>query len=153
MHVDSVSVYLDHAVILHMSALHLIHKHVSLQENIWGKILIFLTKLTGLFSEVLWQTDLCDFCISQRQQNQSFLEFTLQTLQTVSSHFNPQTGGPKCSSLPTRSSALTFLSLFMLSSEKALSTVSFSFCGGSTSTSVLCKGRCVMNTRTRSFRV
>lgn len=30
----TVIVYLNHVVILHMSALHLIHKHVSLHENI-----------------------------------------------------------------------------------------------------------------------
>lgn len=35
--------------------------------------------LMELFFEVHGQTNLCDFCVSQRQKNQIFLKFGLQT--------------------------------------------------------------------------
>lgn len=137
---DSVIVYLDHVVILHMSTLHFIHEHVSLRENIWKKILHFHADRPALWGS---QTDqpLWFLCLSVSTESE-FPQVRPANISTFSSHFNPQTWRTKLLSFLTRSSVLTFLSLFMLSSEKALSTVSFSFCGGWISISITCKDVC-----------
>lgn len=91
-------------------------------------------------------------CLSESKEP-DFPQVRPANILTLKSHFNLQIWRPKFVSFPTRNSALTFLSLLMLSSEKALSTVSFSFCGRYISISIALKDRCSSETTSPCLQV
>lgn len=127
-----------------MSALHLLHKHVSLQGSKQVQTLTVISQARTILRSPGRPTFVISVSLSVSRTSVSSSSPCKHDSSWLTLH--PQTGRPKRSSLPTRNSALTFLSLFALSSEKALSTPSFSFCGGSTSTSVMCQSRWVTDT-------